>query len=698
MALKDKLENMSKQINSEKEEKKKNEEEEKLNPIRENIKRIEKEVFDLEIIKNSLDFKSDENKKNEGEGMTEYARSTASKKEKSRNDIEKIAKDNSEALERMGVKNIDDLASHPELAEEEEVVEYKKASEQESDLVLSDTKLKNRLAKLGIEISDDNFSYQTASQELTKRLEVLNNELMAEKFKTPEGKEETKEMLVKHFGKEIPQMEVGGMWENNLGNSSRTNSLSMNIGGSKREFEILNDRAKFKNEPYFSGVLPKDFSEQSEKYGVEFVNGALKKAYSSNLKEAFVKADGVINEGARGALEKLSEISPEEKSKAEMFFRDFKAKKQEALKLIDKRQEEAKEKNKGGALDFQYFRKMINFNNYYDDDQAYKNVFGNNSDRTNAFPSEYNYKGVQSSINERIKRIEDFMKVLHDFNLDEPVINDRDLSLYGFESRTLGDKFSDINSHQGSKTLRDFSNYSGAQYYFKEKIKKSEDIENKIFNKISEIVDLETTKFELAGADYNKIDIMGNLYAISVDINRKRQNISNVFSEMFRTKFSIPDDEEVEIKGPLVFFVNRKAEVDKMTEELKVKEDELKVKEEELSKKRNSEPSLFGKGKWRDEVSLMENEIVNLKNEVGNGNNSINRKKSLVSMNYVNTDDLRSTPELSKVILEYSTSGTGQEIFNDLKQKLEEMSREGLSEGVSEKYTKALRLQDKIKE
>lgn len=713
MALKDKLENISQQINVEKEEKKKNEESERLKPIREEIKKKEKEIFDLEIIKNSLDFKSDQNKKNEG--MTEYAESTTNKKKKIKAELESIANANSEALEKMGVKNIDDLASNPEFAEEEEVVAYKEAGAQESDLVLSDTKLKNRLAELGIEINDDNFSYKTASEEISKRLDVLNNELMAEKFKTPEGKEEAEEMLVKHFEKEIPKMEVSGIRKNISSRGTEFFSASMRIGRDLREFEMLENGAKeVTKNSYYGFQLPKDFPEQSEKYGVEFVAEALKKAYSANLKEAFVKADENINEGARGALEKLKNVSPETAREAYQLAMVFEKKKGEALKIVDDKNEEFKELKGLPISDFG-FKEISLFGLYDKQDEKdlqrlrYPNFFPKNE-------SQLNYLEVKKHIEKRIETIDKYIEELRTLTVDEvkeynslPWTAPRgETKKYNEIGKYIHELHKDKNEKCFSddiyydnqkKNVRQFGSYYSAQEYFQEKIKKSNDVEKKIFEKILEIVDLETLKFELAGADYRKRDIMSDFKAKISDIERKGNDISKVLNGMFRAKFNIPDDEEMEIKGSFIYFVNRKAEVDKMIEELKVKEDELKVKEEELGKKRNSEPSLFGKGKWREEVSLMEEGVANLKNEVSNEKNNINRKSSLVNINYINSDDLRSNSELSRFISEYSVSGTGKEIFDDLKQKLEEMSKkEGLPDDVYKKYMKAVKLQDKIRD
>lgn len=711
MSLKDKLENISQQINVEKEEKKKNEESERLKPIREEIKKKEKEIFDLEIIKNSLDFKSDQNKKNEG--MTEYAESTTNKKKKTKAELESIANANSEALEKMGVKNIDDLTSNPEFAEEEEVVAYKEADAQESDLVLSDTKLKNRLAELGIEINDDNFSYKTASEEISKRLDVLNNELMAEKFKTPEGKEEAEEMLIKHFAKEIPKMELGTAQKDVSKIGTEVFSVSIKIGGDVKEFEIY-DRAKFKKGPYIEGVLPNDFAEKSKKYGVEFVAEALKKAYSANLKEAFVKTDENINEGARGALEKLKNVSPETAREAYQLAMVFEKKKGEALKIVDDKNEEFKELKGLPISDFG-FKKISLFGLYDKQDEKdlqrlrYPNFFPKNE-------SQLNYLEVKKHIEKRIETIDKYIEELRTLTVDEvkeynslPLTAPRgETKKYNEIGKYIHELHKDKNEKCFSddiyydnqkKNVRQFGDYYSAQEYFQEKIKKSSDVEKKISEKILEIVDLETLKFELAGADYRKRDIMSDFKAKISDIERKGNDISKVLNGMFRAKFNIPDDEEMEIKGSFVYFVNRKAEVDKMIEKLKVKEDELKVKEEELGKKRNSEPSLFGKGKWREEVSLMEEGVANLKNEVSNEKNNINRKSSLVNINYINSDDLRSNSELSRFISEYSVSGTGKEIFDDLKQKLEEMSKkEGLPDDVYEKYMKAVKLQDKIRD
>lgn len=713
MALKDKLQDLSQQINVEKEEKKKNEENEKLKPIRAEIKKKEKEIFDLEIIKNSLDFKGEEEKG--GQGMSEYAKSTAGKKKKAKAELEGIANANSEALERMGVKNIDGLVSNPEFAEEEEVVAYKKAIGQESDLILSDTKLKSRLAKLGIEINDDNFSYQTASEEIAKRLDVLNNELMVEKIKTPEGKEEVEEMLAKHFMKEIPKMEVEGMWKNVLGGGAESVSVSMNIGGSKREFEVLNDKANFKASPYFDYVLPKDFSEQVDKYGMEFATGALKKAYSKKLNRSFIEADKKINENSRGSLEKLKNISPEEKSKAMRLFEKFKNKKKEVLKLMDKKEKEAKEKGISRVLDFEYFREMVNFSkdrdgHHQDDAQAYMSVFESNYNGPNVFPPKYDYEKLQHFINERIEKIEDFMQVLANFNLDEDRIDDRSMALYGFDPyNPSSHEFSDITSRQGSKTLRDFNSYNSAQQYFREKVKKIEDVEKNISEKISTLVELEAIKFELYINRYKRSNDVQDAYisvlaSIETEVersNRSRAFASRTLDEITRTEIKLPD-EEAELSGLYLHFPKKQKEIDEINKDITRMEGQLEDKKSQLSREKKSEPRLFGKGKWQDKISALEKEIEDIENKIKEKKDSKKLKEKDANRTWTTFENYSfqegPTTELKRMVTEHKKTGNSKEIFNELKRKLEEVLNEKFPDDIFKKYKKALDLQAKVNE
>lgn len=708
MALKDKLENISQQINVEKEEKKKNEESERLKPIREEIKKKEKEIFDLEIIKNSLDFKSDQNKKNEG--MTEYAESTTNKKKKTKAELESIANANSEALEKMGVKNIDDLTSNPEFAEEEEVVAYKEADAQESDLVLSDTKLKNRLAKLGIEINDDNFSYKTASEEISKRLDVLNNELIAEKFKTPEGKEEAEEMLIKHFAKEIPKMELGTVQKDVSKIGTEVFSVSIKIGGNVKEFEIY-DRAKFKKSPYIEGVLPNDFAEKSKKYGVEFVAEALKKAYSANLKEAFVKVDGNINEGARGALEKLKNVSPETAREAYQLAMVFEKKKGEALKIVDDKNEEFKELKGLPISDFG-FKEISLFGLYNKQDEKdlqrlrYPNFFPKNE-------SQLNYLEVKKHIEKRIETIDKYIEELRTLTVDEvkeynslpwtaprgetKKYNEIGKYIHELHKDKKEKCFSDdIYYDNQKKNVRQFGDYYSAQEYFQEKIKKSNDVEKKISEKISEVVDFETLKFELGGENYGRRDVMGDFDGLIYDINKNRGIADNALNQIAIAGFDLPKNEKIEVRDSNIYFPDRKAEVDRITNDLENKKKELQTKKDELTKKRNSKPSLFGKNKWQEELSSMEEDEEEIKNEIKALESDISSKNKNVYKRY--TDYFQyANLEAEKTIKEYSASGTGPEVFDELKQKLEEIAKKSLPDEVYKKYKKAKDLQTEIK-
>lgn len=201
MSLENKLSQISNQIRENKENESKKLQEENLEPIRLNIKELEKTKFQLELILDSLKLKSG---KDSGIGMREYSTKTENEFKEENIRLDKLIDKNQETLKTIGVENKDQLLENSDFSGDEEIISYKKSKGQKENLELSDSVLKERLLSLGMTINQENFSYDLAEKMLQEKIEQVNKELALEKAKTPEGKEELKEELLQYFNKEIP--------------------------------------------------------------------------------------------------------------------------------------------------------------------------------------------------------------------------------------------------------------------------------------------------------------------------------------------------------------------------------------------------------------------------------------------------------------------------------------------------------------
>lgn len=347
MALKDKLERLTQKIKVEGQKKEEKERNEELSPLRTAIKKLEKEKLDLEMIKNSLDFKKENSA--DGLGMKEYADLTAKEAEASQKELEEISQGNEAALELIGVETVDDLAARPEFSEDEEVVIYKKAKKQETELNLSDAKLKSRLESLGIKMEDKDFSYEAASDEIDRRLEALEAELIEHKLKTPEGKEEIIDNLSKEFAKETKDI----FWTGNYDNENNPSENSYY----KVSFREITERGSVGQEGFTVDFLdngktkatygsslrltPKNFGNQVEKYGLEIASDALKDSYEKKLEKALTDPEAPLGKAKR-LRTAIEAVSPEKRQEAEESLQSFIQKKEELLNLLQLKSEELK--------------------------------------------------------------------------------------------------------------------------------------------------------------------------------------------------------------------------------------------------------------------------------------------------------------------------------------------------------------------
>lgn len=287
MSLKEKLNNLSQNLETKKVKEKEIEQDELLKPTREKIKNLESQLRDLDLIKNSLDFQGD---KKDVLGMKDYAEETKQKVESKSQELDDLVSKNEEALKELEIENKEQLVSHSEFTEEPEVLEYHQALEQEGGLKMSDEKLQERLVNLGVEVDTENFSYESASKAIEKKISDINEELIAEKLKIPEGKEELIGNLANEFEKNTEKV---GLREKN---SYNMYFFEMN----QREFYINYQDEKVK----VSGrrnlkLIPKNYEVSEKLYGEEVAQEALKKTYQNKIEQAFIKFD-----------ERVGQVSP----------------------------------------------------------------------------------------------------------------------------------------------------------------------------------------------------------------------------------------------------------------------------------------------------------------------------------------------------------------------------------------------------
>lgn len=717
MALRDKLGKLSEEIAAEKQAAQETEQNENLKPIRATIKSLEKEKLDLEMMKNSLDFKKQAPE--DGLGMKEYANVTGVQKKKTRAQLEEIATENTEALEKMGIKNIDELAENPEFSEDEEVVAYKKALDQEAGVLLSDTKLKNRLAKLGLEMNDANFSYEAASREIGLRLEKLEKELAAEKLKTPEGRDEVINKLAEEFSKNTDNI----FWTSSsmidkeaqrrsgqeyVGNSYYEFSLSQtrDYRGEGFRLEFIDDnKSKIDNYSQLP-ILPKNFSEQVDKYGLDIAEAALKKTYAEKVDQAFMDENGPSGRHLkmRSALET---VSSEKRKKAEESLRDFDKKKKELLNTLHLKSEELRDKG-------------VDFSSTYASGYGgeYKEIFkfsqdrklntgiaqlegGLNGDIINALKSgkplfpDFDLNKLTVLAERRISELDHVIEVVKNINDQSGVdsfINDRKSPDYigNFHKQSLDFYFEDINyknpdniSYQEMSALASrANNWQEAVEYLEKEIAQAEEVRGRTHKKMDELVDYYAMMYKLSAKNKSRYSLSNNEFSannnqsyrlqdLSDYINRiegEKKSASYIMAEIASLKVKLSPEDEVSVSGRSVKVKAKTLEYERLSGEIKKKDKEIDNKKSELHKEENSEPWL-GKEKWRNKIAAIRADIDRLNQEEASLKLDYD-KNVKEAFHYLNTEKITWQPKIKELIENYRASGKASEVFSDLETRL----------------------------
>lgn len=719
MALKDRLGDLSQQIAAEKQAEAKIQRDEQLAPTRANIKKLEKEKLDLEMIKNSLDFKNERDPKN-NQGMEDYAESTGAGVKKTHDQLEQIAADNPEALKELSIESVEELVASPEFSEEEEVVVYKKAADQQEGLFLSDTKLKNRLAKLGVDMKDEDFSYETASQEIGRHLENLNNELLSERLKTPEGKEKVVEDLVEEFSKNTENL----FWEGSFtvdkeaqrrGSGSNTENSYYEFAfkanesshGDSFRVEFIDDKLKISNY-YNLPILPKNFKEQADKYGDEITAEALKQSYDEKVNNAFMAANAPLGEATR-QRSLIESFSPEKQKLAEQALRNFDLKKKEVLDLLRTKSEELKAKGiefdpeKASGYGIKY-DSLFQFGNKSHGPELKNaediiNTFHTGGYNHNKLYPNYNYDKLVDVAERRINELDQAIGVINgivdkesvnkflgedDANISNGVYSRRvyykECPINKLHHQLLDNKFQEeakfeyaeyVDYKELEELSSKFKSYAEASQYLDKEIAEAENIEKKVAEKVAEVVDYRVTEHNIRNLDKAYLNLSpDSLRDMVKGVEYEREDAKKIMVAIAELQARLPQEEDLRVKGSNVTVPGKEIEYTALGQDINKKQNELKSAKAALSEKQKLEPWL-GKDAWRKKVEELRKEVDKVEVDISELKEKYELARSKSSY-YLRFDDNNMVPwnKLKKIIETYSATGKANEIFEDLKKKL----------------------------
>lgn len=721
MSLKEKLQVKTEAIRADAEAQKELQRNKELEPIRANINKLEKEKYHLEMIKNSLDFNSQEVK--DGLGMKNYSKKIENEKKETRGELEETISEHQAALEKDGISNVDDLVDHQEYGEEKEVLAYKQALKQEEGLQLSDEELKKRLAELNINISEENFSYESVSHEISLRLADLEKELLADKLKTPEGKEEIINNLAEDFSKNIKILE----FEATVDKSNQKNNQDFNHNQEdafyrfglkdqpdtyRREsitFIFYGDKMILNN--YYSLTLPDNFSSQVDKVGLEVAQTALQRSYQQKLDAAFNNPNVLLGRAKR-IKEAVDSFNPERRGLAIEALNNFKTKKQELLRLLQIKSTELK--NQG--IDFSptsarafggQYEDLFKFNRYCDSEEMITKLETKHYPNNHLMPL-YDYDKLKVITERRIKELDEAIEIINNIKDENDVknfdSNKSDSYIGRFHQHLINNHIEaqaefklpvNVQYREIEELSNQFNSQEQAAQHLKNEVARLEQDKDKIAAKLSEAVEYKVAEKELY-RNHKDVANLDKLESIIKDIERERKNAKLALKVIINLEFKLAKIEDVEgivVKGTKVEIQSKVKESEQLNEDREKKEKELQKKEKELKIKGNKEP-FFGKSKWRDQVSSLKAEIEKIKTEIQDLSDKYNQAIK-DRFYYLDMDDLEYSK--SKELIEnYSNAGKAEEAFGTLKEQLTELSKEEIPTDLQEYHDKLKSLKDSL--
>lgn len=698
MSLQEKLSKISQNLQETKAETEKQTQEKELEPIRARIKELENEKNQLELIKGSLELKSGEKT---GKGMREYSKDTSEQTKKESARLDTLIDKNKEALQTMGVENKDQLVENEEFAEETEVVSYKKAKKESADLETSDNALKEKLKTLGVSIDEKNFSYDSAEKALAEKLLSLDSELLQEKLKTPEGKNEAIENLSKNLEKSIPQV--------SFSKDEKTGIQTFNLSRGEGKITIQGEKTKFEGWSR-TKLLPDEITALEKTYGKDVAREALLKAYGNKTESAFENFDKDTKNIDKALKEDLERASPEKGVEANKAFREF----QNLSNIFQTTLKEKAEELKAKGVDFNpnyvqnyggEYKKYGMLAEYDQDNQLIEHIMRNPS----TYPPRLNFDALKEFTDKRIEQIKELTEDIKKLETEEDVnkfTRGEKSGIGKAHKNILYTKFDGIKRPQyyaneqsweqtKVKGLMQFKSYEEASSYFNKKDAEHESIKGKILQVVETGIDADSKGKELR----KEIEVQNFSRGINdvenevARIERNKKDALALMSELIKLEAELPKEQVIlsgnEIKVPSIGQQLEQLKKDREAEEQNLRNLKQKISNHELSK-----PKLFGKDKWEKDLVDLKQEQKDLEEKIrkmGNENYSALSRKYTFRIPTEQYSDVEKLVKEQKYI-----QGSPSEVLANLKAQLDEMVNRKAPSSVINLYKEYKDLEKKL--
>jgi len=697
MSLQEKLSKLSQNLQETKAEESKKSQEKELEPIRLRIKELENQKSQIELVKGSLELKSNEKT---GKGMKEFSIETESNIKKETTQLDALIEKNKETLQTIGVENRDQITANPDFAEDPEIVSYKKSKEQGEDLKMADFALKERLSTLGINIDTENFSYDSAEKALAEKLQSLDGELLQEKLKTPEGKEEAIEAIAKDLENTLTQT--------SFSKDEKTGAEVLSLNRDKGKIIVQGEKIKFENWDRID-LIPKEIDVLEKTYGSDVVKEALKKAYENKTELAFNDFDKNSKNIDKELKEDLERASPEKGVEANKAVREF----QDLAKTFKNTLKEKAEELKSKGVDFNPnyiqnyggdYEKYATLGDYDQDNQLIEEVMRNSQ----TYPPKLNFDALKEYTEKRIGHIKELTEDIKKLETEEDVnmftSGDKDGNRYEprresgigrAHKNILYTKFEGVkrpgyyeNEQSWNQTkvkgLMQFKSYDEASTYFNEKDLDRKNLKERIVETIATGIEtymkgkelrkeIETQKF---GRD------IGSIENEVSRLEKNKKEALNLMTELIKIENQLPNEDVIlsgnEIKVPSIGEELEQLKKDKETEEQNLKNLKQKISNHESNKPKSYLGVEFGIEKWKTSLTDLKQEQKTLEDKIKKNDEDY----SALSKNYSFRIPAPEYSDIETIVEEQYLQANSKEIFFNLKNQLTEVINQKAPESV----------------
>lgn len=679
-SLEARLAKISHETKTNREAEEKDAQEKELEPVRDRIKELEAQKYQFEILKGSLDIKSD---KESGKGMKEGAAEAKANLGDESKKLDELMEKYKDAIEVLGIKDRDQFLDNAEFADAPEVIKYKQAKEDMEIFKLSDSKLEKKLAGLGINIGEEGLNYESAEALLSEKMEATDRELLVEKLKTPEGREEAVDLAAEQIAKMLPAAHL----EKPRSLGGLQFKISTKVSYEQAEINVDKDKAKFENWQKALQITPEGLSVIEDAYGQDIAEAGLRKAYDKKVEQQFNVYDKK-NDNTAEVLKIMEGASEQNRREALARLRKFELN-------SNSFRTEAAEKVKELRDTFPNVRMesvgdVIQGLSSKDEIDTFERILTSKGNET--FPPNYDWQKLSSKIEKLDNAASSFMEELNSLKTEEQAkeffdwnkdkSDDKGIRHYNSISYKISSETIGLDLNIGYEKSQEYKSKFSTTERFLKFITEQHEILQGAEGKTKEVVglaiDAVMKRKEFEGKLQNsEMDVSVDRFDDKVvEIQRTKSDAEYMLQDLARLEIELPD-EEVQFDGnsQRITILSVSKEWNDLGEEISQKRTALENLELQI-KKYPKEPRVFGRADWKKDLDDLNGGKNNLDAEI----KSIGTKRIAMFPNIQKKMDVNNYNFRKWLESQGSVKGKPSEIFASFKKELSKYTEQRIPE------------------